>query len=394
MSATKNPRHAQLFASAATWPNGAAEAWAAAQAPASLLSVPNARADWRDATEKGVQQAYGQWARWSINRQTLPADASFADRVTPDELEAYVGDLRMTTSDSTISTRLAFLKMALRSMAPQRDWAWLNKAISSVKRCATPVRRKRQRLVPMHELVALGYDLMEGASCRAGDIPSMEQATSYRNGLSVALLAVRPYRLKNSSNIIIGQNLVERDGGYWLFFQGSETKNDEELDQSVPEFLQEHVRFYLDWVRPVLAAGPYGKGRATNNHLWLTHLGSPLKSWGFYRAITAVTEARFGHPVNPHLFRDCLATTIANEDPDNVQLIKFALGHLRSTIADKYYIHAQSNLALTRIQKHVLELRAARPLDKPKNAGSAPVNYGSGSCVMRLPQAGAIAQIT
>ena len=29
---------------------------------------------------------------------------------------------------------------------------------------------------------------------------------------------------------------------------------------------------------------------------------------------------RFGHALNPHLFRDCAATSIAIEDPDHVRI--------------------------------------------------------------------------
>ena len=35
----------------------------------------------------------------------------------------------------------------------------------------------------------------------------------------------------------------------------------------------------------------------------------------FYKGLRKRTTARFGHTVNPHLFRDCAATSIAIEDP-------------------------------------------------------------------------------
>jgi integrase/recombinase XerD len=358
MSKKKSRRAARVSVPPSEWPHGAAAAWVKAETPRSLFSAPNASADWRPATKLGVEGAYRYWMLWSVKRQTFPADIGFADRVTRSEIEAYVSDLRSRIGDISISTYLAFLKMALVKMAPCRDWAWMEIAISSLKRSAVPVRRKRRLIVPMHDLVNLGLDLM--ASC-AGDhwVASIEQAATYRDGIMIALLAMRPHRQKQFASILIGETLIERNGSYWLKADGSETKNGEDIYDTVPEFLHDSLRFYLDQARPVLALGRHGMPLETaTNDLWLTTLGSPLRAWGTYRAITARTKDHFGHPINPHLFRDCLATTMANEDPDNAKLIKFCLGHLNSAIADQHYIHGQATMAMTRVSEHVLALRA------------------------------------
>jgi hypothetical protein len=204
MSKKKSRRAARVSVPPSEWPHGAAAAWAKAETPRSLFSAPNASADWRPATKLGVEGAYRYWMLWSVKRQTFPADIGFADRVTRSEIEAYVSDLRSRIGDISISTYLAFLKMALVKMAPCRDWAWMEIAISSLKRSAVPVRRKRRLIVPMHDLVNLGLDLM--ASC-AGDhwVASMEQAVTYRDGIMIALLAMRPHRQKQFASILIGE---------------------------------------------------------------------------------------------------------------------------------------------------------------------------------------------
>ena len=51
-------------------------------------------------------------------------------------------------------------------------------------------------------------------------------------------------------------------------------------------------------------------------------------------AIVGRTAAAFGHPVNPHLFRDCAATSIAIDDPQHVRIASQILGH-RSAADDR-----------------------------------------------------------
>ncbi len=55
-------------------------------------------------------------------------------------------------------------------------------------------------------------------------------------------------------------------------------------------------------------------------------------------------------PVNPQLFRDCAATSIAIEAPDHVGIIMPVLGHARATTGERYYNQARSLEAARRFQ--------------------------------------------
>ena len=76
------------------------------------------------------------------------------------------------------------------------------------------------------------------------------------------------------------------------------------------------------------------------NHLWVSQRAGPLTDSGIYYAITTRTKAAFGKSINPHLFRDCAATSIAVHDPANVQLARFALGHASYRTSQDYYNQA------------------------------------------------------
>jgi integrase len=73
------------------------------------------------------------------------------------------------------------------------------------------------------------------------------------------------------------------------------------------------------------------------------------------------TEQAFGRTINPHLFRDCVATSIAIEDPAHVQIAAAILGHNTLATTEKYYNQATSLEASRALQKTVLELRGNHP---------------------------------
>ena len=82
-----------------------------------------------------------------------------------------------------------------------------------------------------------------------------------------------------------------------------------------------------------------------------------MSEGAIYEPICNLTRAKFGHAVNPHLFRDCAATSVATEDPEHVNVIKPLLGHSSLQSSEKHYIYAQSLAASRRFQEFVLALR-------------------------------------
>lgn len=85
--------------------------------------------------------------------------------------------------------------------------------------------------------------------------------------------------------------------------------------------------------------------------------GAAMTEIGIYFAISELTKKRFGHVVNPHLFRDCAATSITIEDPEHVHIVRSVLGHASLQTSERYYIHAQTLEASRRYQRRILELR-------------------------------------
>ena len=66
-----------------------------------------------------------------------------------------------------------------------------------------------------------------------------------------------------------------------------------------------------------------------------------------FSKIIAHTAAAFGRPVNPHLFRDAAATTVALDSPEQVLQTGPLLGHRSVATAERYYNLARVSEAAT-----------------------------------------------
>ena len=227
-------------------------------------------------------------------------------------------------------------------------------------RTKAPSRRKAERVVPVSELYALGYDLMsEAALCHEPD-PSAA-ARKFRDGLMIALLAARPIRMRNLRNLHIGKNLIKQNGTFYLTFREDETKTHKALEFPLPDGLSCQMAIYLSTYRPILVQGTMlshlGEHCAVGEALWVSPFATAITNATIYTTIVDATRKHFGHPVNPHLFRDCAATSIALEDPEHVRITASILGHTTLATSQRYYNHAQ---AVRAIKAHQVEILAAR----------------------------------
>jgi integrase/recombinase XerD len=238
-----------------------------------------------------------------------PIDAP-GDRITPNRVRAYLADLERHISTQTVINRLIHLSMAARVMNPDQDWSWIRRLLRPVQARHKPARPKRPRLVATSELFDLGLGLMAAAERKN---PECRRATVYRDGLLIALLAVRPLRMRNLVGLTLDHTLVLRGAQWWIQIPAAETKTMEPHEVLWPDTLIASLEVYLARHRPALAQRHGRWTRAGGQALWLSNDGSPMTRRGIYDRITRCTLKGLGKPINPHLFRDCAATTIALE---------------------------------------------------------------------------------
>ncbi len=150
-----------------------------------------------------------------------------------------------------------------------------------------------------------------------GERKTVPAAQRYQSGLVIALLAARPLRIRNFQAITIGTSLRWDGRRYWLTFNAEDTKTGGAIDEPMPDDLIPYLEAFLRSWRPVLVAASHQVRRATPR---IAAYGSTLR-WAdegehASRADQALHETQFGTAVWPHLFRDCLLTSVAMDQPD------------------------------------------------------------------------------
>jgi integrase/recombinase XerD len=317
----------------ARWPTADREGWLAATSRGDVLLDDGPGAALKPLTLHRHRCSYGRWLGFLERKGELDPAASPGARASREAIEAYIAELEALNAPQTVVVRLQSLSVVLRWLGPQIDWAWLRRLVIRLEARARPARDKRARLQLADALFDLGMRLMAEAEDQASST-ARERAQLYRDGLMIAFLSCHPLRLTNFRLLELGRHLRCANDGWWLELEGSETKTGQPLQLPVQARLVPMLERYLQIWRPQLASpGRVAQSRA----LWLTDQGRAISPTHAHLRITRHTARAFGGPVNPHLFRDALATTIALTRPDKIGIVTPLLGHRSLATAQRAY---------------------------------------------------------
>jgi integrase len=324
-------------------------AWQAAMAVGDRFDGGGSASRWTEASKYSIRSAYGRWLSFLAQSQAHLLEQSPDGRLTPQILSDYVRQLQLEVRASTVKIYIDHLHCALKAMAPSHDWRWLKYIVRRLERKVAP-RSKRNRVIESNRLYDLGFSLMEQAEASTAD-NLLNNAILYRDGLLIAILAARPMRRRTLSRIRIDQHLCRVGERYGLIFSPEDTKNRQPLEFYLPLDLTTSIDRYLAYFRRNFPRAD------EHNGLWASAKGFPMSVSSLYRRIISRTEQAFGFPINPHLFRDCAATTLATYKPDQVLTGAGLLGHSDLRTIHKHYIHAQTMQAARAHQQTMDELR-------------------------------------
>lgn len=323
------------------WPAIDRRLWQAALMPADPFEpAGGTRAGHSRQSNFKTEKGYGRWLTWLSTAAQLVTDEAPADRITRDRVTAFVEHLdSLGNGGQTVLARLQELGEFARAIAPEHDWSFINRIASKVRARTVPVRDKRAKLATTMDLVGLGLKLMESAQRHS--TPRLA-ALAYRDGLIIAFLALRPLRRRNLAGLVRGETVLHVGGAWMLRVDGDDTKTHQPIDMPWPAALAEPLGVYLSIHRPVLAALKSRWARPIGDALWVSSHGSPMTKMTLYQLIVQRTQAGLGKAVNPHLFRDAAATTLAIEDPKHVRVATSLLGHRHTATTERYYQQAQA----------------------------------------------------
>ena len=338
------------------WPAGDQAAWVNARRVADIFDDPGLASHWRQKTSDTVLRNYSIWLAWLREAGRLTADCSPAARAARETLGAFHDWLRARSlSPVTIAGRVRNLREALRVMDPDGDRSAIDHLLVRVEAVAEPVRNKGVRVVSPSLLTQVGIDRM----CKYRPSPkrpaSRVDAERHRDGLIIAFLAARPIRLENLAALELGRHLERRADAYWCRISAEETKDRRDLEFPLPTTLTSHIDVYLSTHRPALLRG------GTSARVWISMRGTPMVDNSIYCRVVVVTRAALGRPINPHLFRDCAATFIAERAPAQVHMIASILGHASLESGERHYNQA----GMLSAQAHWIET-LAKLRDEPQ----------------------------
>lgn len=352
------PRRAPASLPYANWPPGDRIAWESALRDGGLFDQRGAAAHWSERTRDSIRYDYGIWLLWCQGQGRL-SEIDLGDRVTASAVEDYLSSMKDSIAPVTRHIRIQRLHQLMVIFSPEEDWAWLRETVNRLGRLAKPSRNKTQRIQDGSALVDLGHQLMrEAAEAFDPGLPPrerLETAVQYRDGLIIGFLAMRPLRRSNLAAIRLGTQLRRNGSGWHLCFASDETKSGRPIEQPFPHSLVPFLETYLALYRPVFP------GASEHEYLWASAKNCPLTHEGCYQRIIKRTKAAFGHPVNPHLFRDCAATTIARHSPEHIGTASQLLGHARLDTTERHYNQAGSVSAGRDYHATLAQLRADSP---------------------------------
>lgn len=237
-------------------------------------------------------------------------------------------------------------------MVPDRDWSWVRR--HPLRPTPAEIRAARKPLEPFD-----GAELVQAAlaECDAAEAetPTPRSARRFRDGLLLALATYVGIRRRNLAEITIGEHLVASGSGYRLVFEEAGTKTGAICDLRVPDMLVPYLQAYLDRYRPVLLDGTDDHGR-----LWVNIGGEPLAYEALYGLFARKAQKLIGRPINPHLTRHSLATTILTSDPRAIATAAAALTHRGTRSVSEVYDRSGRTGAEAEWQRILRRLRAQR----------------------------------
>jgi integrase len=328
------------------WPPADREAWKVATAKGSVLRGGGLASHVASRTIEDLTRRYAYFLGFALSTKRMVENGPPAASVAKKTVDTYIAELQGYASSVTVAGSVRKVLRVASCIAPGRDWEWLRERCKRLEAAARPVN-KRPRVVEVDRLSELGHRLMDEAE-RSRDRPPFTRALLCRNGLLVALLAASLLRLGNLSSLRLGKTLLNTGGQWSIAIPAEQSKNRRPIELPLPKALGMRIERYLSHHRRRF------RGCDIFEELWLSRNGRPLSASQLYNVIVGRTEAAFGTPVNPHLFRDCAATSIAVHHGAHVGIAAGALGHIDPRTTEQYYNQAGMIEAVRSYQTQVL----------------------------------------
>ena len=321
------------------WAVADRQAWAEACRPGGRLSRGGRASHLKPVSQQDLARRYGQYLAFMARTGRLQIGASVIDLVTPENVAAYIADLKVRVSSVSVYGAVAKLRRMGDLLSPQWNGVWLQE-IEQELACEMRPQPKFDRVVDSDRIVEAGECLMRRAD-DSPHLPPCRRAKLFRDGLMLVFLAVCPIRLKNFASLRIGDSLRKAQDCWFITLAAIDTKSGRADERKIPDYLTPAVDRYTPAVDRYLSV--YRKpAHSTETWLWIGRTGKPLGYSGVEVSITAATKSELGAAISPHLFRNCAASTAYRYAGDTPGLAAALLQHADPRVTERHYNRAMS----------------------------------------------------
>lgn len=315
------------------WPQADKSAWKALFTSGDIFDDIGPCRDWSDGTRRKRRQGYGQWLSFLMRTDTDALALAPADRIDRSRVRNYIEECEARLQPKSVAGLIDDVFALALALSRERDWSWL---ATACKRLQT--KANRRSLPPPHPVSA--NQVFEWSLDRIAQLdddpklPPLKRAIWFRQALMIGFLVARPVRRRALLAMTVDRHLVLTGDRYFLKFGAEDMKDGKDRDFPLPAALTAPMRDYVERHRLVLL------GTRGSDALWINQYGVAITADGLARELPKVTERHLGVALRPHAFRHVAATSIAEFDPEHVNIIRDILGHATLNMAEKHYNRA------------------------------------------------------
>ena len=354
----------------AEWPINDRERWTAAEnGKHSLGSKVNAK-KWAASTKANAVRTWGAYLVFLSDGGLLEMSEKLEQRIKPEWVHAFGENQVAIKSLATAAFRVNALLNFLRATAPDADIEWLRGLNRAFQRDCSDVGSSKSEPPTPYELQEVGITLMKEAGSGSHTTP-LEAAKDYRDGLLIALMAMRSVRRRPWVEMDLSTNLVEFDNGYSIRLFQANSKTKDQYKAPVPENLVPRVRMYLKVHRPVLVAAYQLFSNKTTKAVFVTPKVGRMSGSIVHRQVTKWTKRYLGRAVSPQEFRRATTTEASRIDPKLAFTAAAINGHRGLRVGETNYDMA-SNAAALRLYGEALDRLGEYEHDGEINAEGSP----------------------
>ena len=344
------PRHIRKVP-VTNWPKADREAWEEACRPHERLKRGGRAAHLAPVTRKDLGARYGLFHGFLVDAGSFDPSAPAATQVTPDNVVAFLEDLRSRVSSVTLYGSIYKLRRMAEILRPDIDFAWLREIENDLDFLKVPLP-KHHRVVLTEEIVLAALTFIEEAEMTQG-ITSLQRAMRIRDGFIVVLLALCPIRLRAFAALRVGTTFASISNRWWVVLRAEHTKSRRPDERPMAGFLEPYLERWIQVHRPLFPAG--------GDALWPSIKGGPLSSSQIGRITREITRQTLGVAMSPHVFRTAGASTAAVHAGDDPHLGASLLQHIDPRVTEEHYNRASDIHASLAFQGIIDRLRTDEP---------------------------------